>query len=79
MTDADVPLDPTDLGPDVTPTDESAADKAIRQGDEGGVGPYVVQPGRLMERNGIVLEAGTQVWFGSTAEATSYVSSGTVA
>lgn len=62
MTDADLPTDSAS-DPDVTPTDESAADQSIRQGVEGTVGPYTVQPGRRMERDGVVLEAGSEVWF----------------
>jgi hypothetical protein len=79
VTDQDVPVDPGAAVPDVTTTDESAADKAIRQADEGGTGPYTVQAGRRMERNGILLEPGAQVWFGSPSEANVYISNGTVA
>ena len=79
MTDMDVPLDPSGSAPDVTTTNESAADLAIRNADEGGTGPYTVQPGRRLLRNGIYLEPGVQVWFNSPAEAAPHIANGTVA
>jgi hypothetical protein len=67
VTDADLPVAPGTDTPDVTASDESAADQALRCAvEDAGVAPgktWTVQPGRRVLRDDVLLEAGSTLVF----------------
>lgn len=75
-TDDDVPVDPADQDPQVTTSDESAADQTARIAEEdAGVSAtnYTVQPNNVLLRDGVELMPGTTVQFRSDEVASGHV------